>query len=78
MEWLHEIKLDGYRTHARIDGGRGQVLTRRGNDWTAKYSTIVKASSDYLSVGLAPMGATAKARAREMRASISTSVPAGA
>src|ERR1700730_17348465 len=36
-DWLHEIKLDGYRMHARLDAGRVQILTRRGNDWTAKY-----------------------------------------
>jgi bifunctional non-homologous end joining protein LigD len=34
--WLHEMKLDGYRMHARWDTGRVQILTRRGNDWTAK------------------------------------------
>jgi DNA ligase D-like protein (predicted ligase) len=37
------MKLDGYRMHARLDAGRVQILTRRGNDWTAKYPTIVKA-----------------------------------
>src|SRR5947209_4716934 len=42
-DWLHEIKLDGYRTHARLDGGRVQILTRRGNDWTGKYPAIVQA-----------------------------------
>ena len=41
--WLHEIKLDGYRMHARLDAGRVQILTRRGNDWTAKYPSIAKA-----------------------------------
>src|SRR6202163_4140883 len=41
--WLHEMKLDGYRMHARLDAGRVQILTRRGNDWTAKYPSIVKA-----------------------------------
>ena len=40
---LHEIKLDGYRMHARLDAGRAQILTRRGNDWTQKYPAIVKA-----------------------------------
>src|ERR1700676_2101261 len=30
--WLHEIKLDGYRMHARLDAGRVQILTRRGNE----------------------------------------------
>jgi bifunctional non-homologous end joining protein LigD len=41
-DWLHEIKFDGYRMHARLDGGRVQILTRRGNDWTEKYLTITK------------------------------------
>ena len=26
-QWLHEIKLDGYRMAARIDNGRAQLLT---------------------------------------------------
>ena len=26
-QWLHEIKLDGYRMAARIDNGRVQLLT---------------------------------------------------
>jgi bifunctional non-homologous end joining protein LigD len=42
-DWLHEIKLDGYRMHARLEAGRVQILTRRGNDWTDKYPAIVKA-----------------------------------
>jgi len=25
--WLHEIKYDGYRMHARIDGAKIQLLT---------------------------------------------------
>jgi ATP-dependent DNA ligase len=41
-DWLHEIKFDGYRMHARLDGGRVQILTRRGNDWTDKYPAIAK------------------------------------
>src|SRR5580700_8616581 len=42
-DWLHEIKFDGYRMHARLDVGRVQILTRRGNDWTQKYPTIAEA-----------------------------------
>ena len=42
-DWLHEIKFDGYRMHARLDAGRAQILTRRGNDWTAKYPAIAEA-----------------------------------
>jgi ATP-dependent DNA ligase len=44
--WLHEIKLDGYRMHARIDAGRVKILTRRGNDWTTKYPTVAKALAE--------------------------------
>jgi len=42
-DWLHEIKFDGYRMHARLDAGRAQILTRRGNNWTDKYPAIAKA-----------------------------------
>ena len=42
-EWAHEIKLDGYRMHARTDRGQVQLLTRTGLDWTAKYTTTAAA-----------------------------------
>jgi DNA ligase D-like protein (predicted ligase) len=66
--WLHEIKFDGYRMHARLDAGRVQILTRRGNDWTHKYPTIAEAvarlpaQSAYLDgelCGVRPDGQTA-------------------
>jgi bifunctional non-homologous end joining protein LigD len=36
-DWLHEIKYDGYRLHARIDGGQVRLLTRTGLDWSHRY-----------------------------------------
>jgi ATP dependent DNA ligase domain len=42
-QWLHEIKLDGYRMAARIDTGRAQLLTRTGLDWSSKYPSAVAA-----------------------------------
>jgi bifunctional non-homologous end joining protein LigD len=42
-QWLHEIKLDGYRMAARIDNGRVQLLTRTGLDWTHKYPSTASA-----------------------------------
>ena len=39
-QWLHEIKYDGYRMHARLDAGTVKLLTRTGLDWTHKYQTI--------------------------------------
>ena len=67
-DWLHELKLDGYRMHARLDAARVQILTRRGNDWTEKYPAIAKAiaglpaQSAYLDgelCGVLPDGRTA-------------------
>ncbi|MBL8844221.1 MAG: non-homologous end-joining DNA ligase [Hyphomicrobium zavarzinii] len=44
--WLHEIKLDGYRLQARITGGKTQLLTRSGLDWTARFSSLAKSLSE--------------------------------
>src|SRR5205085_6412328 len=33
-QWLHEIKFDGYRMHARLDRGAVKLLTRTGLDRT--------------------------------------------
>jgi len=33
-DWVHEIKYDGYRMHALIDGGKATLLTRTGLDWS--------------------------------------------
>jgi bifunctional non-homologous end joining protein LigD len=41
--WLHELKWDGYRLLARIDGGRATLRSRNGLDWTADYPEIVDA-----------------------------------
>src|SRR6202045_4443050 len=44
-QWLHEIKFDGYRMHARLDRGAMRLLTRTGLDWTHKYPPIAAAVS---------------------------------
>ena len=41
--WLHEIKYDGYRMHARIDGGKATLLTRTGLDWSHRYKRTIEA-----------------------------------
>jgi bifunctional non-homologous end joining protein LigD len=41
--WLHEIKFDGYRIHARLDAGRVKLLTRTGLDWTERYEVTAAA-----------------------------------
>jgi bifunctional non-homologous end joining protein LigD len=42
-QWVHEIKLDGFRMAARIENGRAQLLTRTGLDWTSKYPGAIAA-----------------------------------
>jgi bifunctional non-homologous end joining protein LigD len=39
-QWLHEIKLDGYRLLAFLAVGAVRLVTRNGNDWTAKFPSI--------------------------------------
>src|ERR1700746_4223869 len=66
-DWLHEIKFDGYRMHARLDRGAVRLLTRTGLDWTRKYPAIAAAVASigarqaYLDgelCGVGPDGAT--------------------
>jgi bifunctional non-homologous end joining protein LigD len=42
-EWLHEIKHDGFRLLACRDAAGIRLLTRNGNDFTARYPLIVEA-----------------------------------
>lgn len=42
-DWWHEIKYDGYRLIARIDGKSARLQTRRGQDWTDHFPAIAAA-----------------------------------
>lgn len=42
-DWLYELKFDGYRLLARIDGDAVQLYTRNGHDWSAKLPHLVQA-----------------------------------
>ena len=42
-DWIYEIKFDGYRVLARIDGDEVRLFTRNGNDWTARLKTLAAA-----------------------------------
>jgi ATP-dependent DNA ligase len=44
-EWVHEIKFDGYRLHARLDRGAVRLLTRTGLNWTYRYPATASAVS---------------------------------
>ena len=40
--WVHEVKYDGYRMHARIDGRDIKLLTRTGLDWSHRYRRTIE------------------------------------
>jgi bifunctional non-homologous end joining protein LigD len=42
-KWVHEIKYDGYRMQARLDGGKVRLLTRKNLDWTKRFRSIEEA-----------------------------------
>ncbi len=41
--WVHELKLDGYRVQARKHGSVVQLLTRTGLDWTQRMKPVADA-----------------------------------
>ncbi|PZF81319.1 ATP-dependent DNA ligase, partial [Micromonospora endophytica] len=42
-DWLYELKFDGYRLLARLDGDTVNLHTRNGHDWSAKLPHLVEA-----------------------------------
>jgi bifunctional non-homologous end joining protein LigD len=42
--WAHEVKFDGYRLQLRVEDGQATLRTRKGLDWTAKFSAIAQAA----------------------------------
>ncbi|MFL6748951.1 MAG: DNA ligase D, partial [Sphingomicrobium sp.] len=44
-DWLHEYKYDGYRLLISTAGGAATAWTRKGNDWSDKFRSIVRAAA---------------------------------
>jgi bifunctional non-homologous end joining protein LigD len=42
-DWVYEVKHDGYRMLARLDGSGVRLFTRTGRDWTAKLPHLAAA-----------------------------------
>jgi bifunctional non-homologous end joining protein LigD len=42
-DWVFEVKFDGYRLLARVEGKSVKLFTRNGNDWTHKLARLHKA-----------------------------------
>ncbi|WP_427307958.1 DNA ligase D [Cupriavidus sp. H39] len=40
--WRYEIKFDGYRLLARVDGKDVRLFTRQGHDWTSKLRALAR------------------------------------
>jgi bifunctional non-homologous end joining protein LigD len=38
--WIYELKFDGYRLLARIDGDDVRLFTRNGNDWSSRLKPL--------------------------------------
>jgi bifunctional non-homologous end joining protein LigD len=43
VDWLHELKFDGYRVLCHVRDGQARLLTRNGKDWTDRFPGIVAA-----------------------------------
>jgi bifunctional non-homologous end joining protein LigD len=43
--WGHEVKFDGYRMQLRVEKQRAVVRTRKGLDWTDRFTAIAQDSS---------------------------------
>lgn len=41
-DWIHELKLDGYRLMAIKHRGKVTLYTRNGHDWTDKFGTLAE------------------------------------
>lgn len=43
-QWGHEVKFDGYRIQLRIQDGEAVLRTRKGLDWSGKFTAIAAAA----------------------------------
>ena len=44
LDWIHEIKYDGYRLRVERNGKTVRLITRNGHDWTKRFPWIVEAA----------------------------------
>lgn len=77
-DWVHEIKYDGYRLVARLDGDDVRLLTRRGEDWSARFPWLsgalrarISASTAIVDGELVHLGADGVTRFGELQRALS-------
>ncbi len=39
-KWVHEIKLDGFRSQLHLRNGKVTIYSRSGHDWTDRYRSV--------------------------------------
>lgn len=42
-DWVHEIKLDGWRIQIRVEDGAARLRTRNGHDYSSTFPEIARA-----------------------------------
>ena len=42
-DWVYEVKWDGYRALGYVRGGEARLVSRNGNDLTARFPDVAKA-----------------------------------
>lgn len=45
--WLYELKYDGYRILAYIEGNGARLITRNGNDYTRRFQSVASSLIDW-------------------------------
>lgn len=43
-KWVHEAKLDGYRTQLHVRAGKAILYSRKGLDWTHRFPEIARSA----------------------------------
>lgn len=46
-DWLYELKYDGYRILAYLEGNRARLITRNGNDYTGRFQSAASSLIDW-------------------------------
>lgn len=48
-DWVYELKYDGYRIVAYIEGNCAKLITRNGNDYTGRFQSVASSLIDWAS-----------------------------
>ncbi|SHN51503.1 DNA ligase D [Desulfitobacterium chlororespirans] len=46
-DWLYELKYDGYRIVAYLEGNRVRLMTRNGHDYTERFQDVASSLADW-------------------------------